>query len=183
MATYNNDILMVPYEVVPDEDKDVISKAIEEFQNKYLLSYTKTRDNKVVQKYPLPRVLFYGQTDADEAKDRHFFMEAINKSVHDTILNHNAVFLNTFHNTIKEVFHGYPIDQVGPVYYNIPHLSTQGTNQARTSHQEAALAMSDDAQAIHNSSEQIQGATTNQMQYNPGSSCATADKASSESDG
>ena len=46
---------------------------------------------------------------------------------------------------------------------------TQGTNQAGTSHQEAALAKSDDAQAIQNSSEQIQGATTHQMQYNPGS--------------
>ena len=51
---------MVPYEDLPDEDKDVISKAIEEFQNKCLLSYTKTRDNKVVQKYPLPRVLLQG---------------------------------------------------------------------------------------------------------------------------
>ena len=33
MAAYNNnDILMVPYEDLPDEDKDVISKAIEEFR-------------------------------------------------------------------------------------------------------------------------------------------------------
>ena len=32
MAAHNNcDILMVPYEDLPDEDKDVISKAIEEF--------------------------------------------------------------------------------------------------------------------------------------------------------
>ena len=32
MATHNNrDILMVPYEDLPDEDKDVIRKAIEEF--------------------------------------------------------------------------------------------------------------------------------------------------------
>ena len=32
MANYNNsDILMVHYEYLPDEDKDVISKAIEEF--------------------------------------------------------------------------------------------------------------------------------------------------------
>ena len=38
---------MVPYEDLPDEDKDVISKAIEEFQNKYLLSYTKRRDNNI----------------------------------------------------------------------------------------------------------------------------------------
>ena len=49
MATYNDsDILIVPYEDLPDKDKDVISKAIEEFQNKCLLSYTKTCDNKVV---------------------------------------------------------------------------------------------------------------------------------------
>ena len=57
MAVHNNkDILMVPYEDLSAKDKDVIGKAIEEFQNKYLLSYTKTRDNKVIQKYPLPRV-------------------------------------------------------------------------------------------------------------------------------
>ena len=82
---------MVSYEDLLDEDKDVISKAIEEFQNKCLLSYTKTRDNKVVQKYPLPRVLLHGQSDIDEAEDRRFFMEAINKFVHDVILNHNIV--------------------------------------------------------------------------------------------
>ena len=31
VAYKNNDILMVPYEDLPDEDKDIISKAIEEF--------------------------------------------------------------------------------------------------------------------------------------------------------
>ena len=125
---------MVPYEDLPDEDKDVISKAIEEFQNKCLLSYTKTHDNKVVQKYPLPRVLMHGQSDIDEADDRRFFVDAVNKSIHDAMLNHNTTFLNTFHNTMKEVFHGCPIDQVGQAYYNIPHPSTQRTNQAGTSH-------------------------------------------------
>jgi len=97
MATHNNsDILMVPYEDMPDEDKYVINKAIEEFQNKYLLSYTKTRKNKVVQKYPLTRVLLYGQSDTDKTEDRCFFVEAVNKSIHDAVLNHNIVFLNTF---------------------------------------------------------------------------------------
>ena len=68
---------------------------------------------------------------------------------------------------MKEVFHGYPINQVGPVYYNIPHPLTQGTNQAGTNHQEATLAGNDDIQVVQSSSEQVQGATTNQMQYNP----------------
>ena len=129
-----------------------------------------TRDNKVVQKYPLPRVLMHGQLDTDEANDRRFFVDDVNKSVHDAILNRNTVFLNTFHNTMREVFHGYPIDQVQPTYYNIPHLSTQLTNQAGNSHQEAALTGNDDVQAVQSSSEQVQGATTNQIQYNPRSS-------------
>ena len=86
---------MVPYKDLPAEDKNIIGKAIEEFQNKCLLSYTKTFDNKVIQKYPLPRVLMHGLSDTDEADDRHFFVEAINKSVHDAMLNHNTTFLNT----------------------------------------------------------------------------------------
>ena len=46
MAVHNNnDILMVHYEDLPDGDKDVIDKAIEGFQNKCLLSYTKTCHN------------------------------------------------------------------------------------------------------------------------------------------
>ena len=105
----------------------------------------------------------HGQTDTDEAKDRRFFVEAVNKSVHDAISNHNEVFLNKFHNTMKEVFHGFPIDQVGPAYYNIPHMSTQGSNQASTSHQEVAPAGNDDVQAVQSSSEQVSGATTNQI--------------------
>ena len=133
-----------------------------------MLSYTKTHDNKVIQKYPLLRVLMHGQSDIDEADDRHFFVDVVNKSIHDAMLNHNTAFLNTFHNTMKEVFHGFPIDQVGLAHYNISHPSTQGTNQAGTSHQEAALTGNDDVQAVQSSSEQVQGTTTNQMQYNPG---------------
>ena len=56
---------------------------------------------------------------------------------------------------MNEVFHGYPIDQIGPAYYNIPHPLTQGTNQASTSHQEAALADNDDVQAVQSSSKQV----------------------------
>jgi hypothetical protein len=105
----------------------------------------KSRDNKIIQKYPLLRVLMHGQLDTDEVDDRHFFVEAVNKSVHGAMLNHNTAFLNTFHNTMKEVFHGYPFEQVGPAYFNISHLSTQGTNHAGTSLQGAAQARDDDA--------------------------------------
>ena len=155
MAVHNNnDILMIHYEDLPDGDKGVISKATEEFQNKCLLSYTKTCDNTIVQKYPLPRVLLHGQTDVDEAEDKRFFTEAMNKSVRDAISSHNEAFLDTFHNTMKEAIHEFSVGQVGSAYYNIPHSSTQGTNQVGTSHQEVAPASDNDVQVVQSSSEQ-----------------------------
>ena len=104
-----------------------------------------------------------GQTDADETEDRRFFTEAINKSVHDAISSHNETFLGTFHNAMKEVFHGFPVGQVGLAYYNIPHPSNKGTNQVGTSHQEASPIGNDDVQAVQSLSEQAQGITTNQI--------------------
>ena len=71
-------------------------------------------------------------------------MEVVNKSVRDAISSHNEAFLDTFHNAMKEVIHGFLVGQVGPAYYNIPHPATQGTNQVGTSHQEAAPASNDD---------------------------------------
>jgi len=145
MAVHNNnDILMLYYKDLPNGDKNVIGKAIEEFQNKCLLSYSKTHNNTIVQKYPLPRVLLHGQTDTVEAKDRRFFMEVVNKYVRDAISSHNKAFLDTFHNTMKEVIHGFLVGQVGPACYDIPHLSTQWTNQVGTSHQEVTPAGNDD---------------------------------------
>ena len=163
MAVHNNNnILMVHYEDLPDGDKDVISKAIEEFHNMCLLSYTKTCDNTT-----LPRVLLHGQTDTVEAEDRRFFTETIDKSVHDAISSCNEAFVDAFHKAMKEVIHGIPVGQVGSTCYNIPDPSTQGTNQVSTSHHEATLAGNDDIQAVQNLSEQAQGTTMNQTQYNP----------------
>jgi hypothetical protein len=49
MAVYKNkDILMVAYKNLPDEDKDIINKAMVQFQNKCLMSYMKSRDNKII---------------------------------------------------------------------------------------------------------------------------------------
>ena len=53
---------------------------------------------------------------------------------------------------MKDVIHGFLVGQVGPAYYNIPHPSTQGTNQVGTSHQEAAPASNDDVQVVQSSS-------------------------------
>ena len=143
------------------------TKLQKSFRTKCLLSYTKTRDNTIVQNFPLPRVLLHRQTNTTEAEDRRFFTEIVDKSIRDAISSQNEAFLDTFHNAMREAIHGFPVGQVGPAYYNIPDLSTQGTNQVGTSHQEAAPTGNDDVQAVQGSSEQAQRTTTNHIQYNP----------------
>ena len=124
--------------------KGIINNAIEEFENKCLLSYTKTRDNIIVQKFPLPKVLLHGQTDTTEAEYRRFFKEVVDKSIRDAISSHNKAFVDVFQNALKEPIHGFPFGQGGLAYYNIPDPSTQGTNQVGTSHQEVGPAVNDD---------------------------------------
>ena len=106
VAHNNDDNLMVHYEDLPDRDKVVIGKATEEFQKKCLLSYTKTWDNTIVQKFPLPRVLLHRQIDTAKAEDRRFFTEAIDKFVRDAISSRNEAFVDAFHNATKEAIHG-----------------------------------------------------------------------------
>ena len=67
-------------------------------------------------------------------------MEVVDKSICDAISSQNEAFLDTFHKAMRETIHGCLVGQVGPAYYNILDLSTQGTNQVGTSHQEAAPA-------------------------------------------
>ena len=52
------------------------------------------------------------------------FTEAVNKSVRDAISSHDEAFLDTFHNTMKEVFHEFP-DQMVLAYYNILAIKKQ----------------------------------------------------------
>ena len=84
------------------------------------------------------------------------------------ISSHNKAFVDIFHNAMREAIHGFPVGQGGLAYYNIPDPLIQGTNQVGISHQEAAPAGNGDVQEVQGLSEQAQGTTANQIQYNPG---------------
>ena len=76
-----------------------------------MFSYTKTRDNIIIQKFPLPRVLLHGQTDTTEDEDICFFKEVIDKSIRDAISSHNEAFMDIFHNAMREAIHGFLVSQ------------------------------------------------------------------------
>ena len=109
----NQIILKVNLEDLPDDQKALIEKTAGEFRQKWLLSYSRTRDS-VVQKTPLPRVLLHGQSDPNEEAKTRIAAQMVHKTVHEAFMNHNQVLANTISDVMKEVFFGAPVDQVGP---------------------------------------------------------------------
>jgi predicted transcriptional regulator len=61
----NEAILKANLEDLPDDQKELIEQA-EEFHEKCLLSYSRTRDS-IIQKALLPSVLLHGQSEDVEA--------------------------------------------------------------------------------------------------------------------
>jgi hypothetical protein len=89
----NQTILKVKLEYLPDEQRALIDKAAEEFREKCLLSYGRTRDS-VVQKTPLPRVL-HGQSDLNEEAKVRVATQMVHKTVYEAFTNHKQVLTNT----------------------------------------------------------------------------------------
>jgi hypothetical protein len=106
----NQMILKVNLEHLPVDQKVLTKQATEEFREKCLLSYSRTRDS-VVQKTPLPSVLLHGQSEDVEVRT---IAHLVHKIVHESFTNHNKVLANMIDNVMKEVFFGAPVDLYFP---------------------------------------------------------------------
>jgi len=114
----NEHILNVSMDELPEDLKTLVETAIEEYRNKCLLCFTKTRDQAVIQKTRLPRTLLDGQRDGDAVAEHRLMVETISKTMADTLANHNEVFINSVTNAMKEALYGAPISQRGLAYTN-----------------------------------------------------------------
>ena len=112
-----NNILDVTKEELDEEQKQVIERAAQQLKHKCLVSFGKIR-GKVVLKQPMPRVLMPGETDTTDKEEQQFMMDLFNKMINEAITNHQAYFLKTFGNIMKEIFAGFPVNQMGPAYFN-----------------------------------------------------------------
>ena len=66
----NNDhVLDVSMTELPDNYRDLVLQACEQYQRKCLMSFSKNKSNKVFQKQSMPRVLLPHQTDYTEEED------------------------------------------------------------------------------------------------------------------
>ena len=102
----NDAILDIHIEDLPDEAKEIVNKAMAEFEKKCLLSFSKRRsEKKIVQKSDLPIVLLAGHSSRVTTEEKQVFLKIMHKIICETMHNHNASFLKTFWN-IMAAFNG-----------------------------------------------------------------------------
>jgi hypothetical protein len=127
----NVTILNVAMKDLDDADRTIIEKAAKEFKEKCRLSFSKTQD-KVIQKTSLLRILLLGESDIGDEQDLNRIEDSIILIINQAMRNHNRVFLTTFGNIMKETFAGFPVDQLGPCYFNIPNTEMDQPLPARS---------------------------------------------------
>jgi hypothetical protein len=130
----NAQVLGVTMDELPENMKEMVQQACDQFQHKCLMSFSKNKSNRVFQKQSLPRVLLPHQTDYSEEEDARRMAELVYKAMGDTMTNHHSAFLNTFHaimvNPLDPTADKYFEEAVGPMQG--PTLFHVPTHQEKT---------------------------------------------------
>ena len=86
-------MLNVTLDELPDQLKDLVVTAVNQYQEKCLLYFSKNRDKKVYQKTLFPRVILGGECDPSIQIKHQAMNETINKAMVATLANHNEILL------------------------------------------------------------------------------------------
>jgi hypothetical protein len=90
------DVLDVTFNELTLEQQLLLKEAIEQFQQKCLLSFSKNRSGVPFLKSEMPRVLMPGETDTTAAAEKQKVFGLIQQTMEDIMARHNTVFLSIF---------------------------------------------------------------------------------------
>jgi hypothetical protein len=107
-------IIAVTEEDLKDDQKQAMERAIEEYRQLCLKSFSLNKSGQVIQKQdlPLPRQVTF---DSNTGK----LQEMVNSAVNHALINHSNVLSNTVHNDVIRTFkEGQALPRyVGPAYH------------------------------------------------------------------
>jgi hypothetical protein len=103
---------MPEIEAVPDvtlnelssEHQLILKEAMEQFQQKCLLSFSKNRSGVPFLRIEMPRVLMPGEADATTAVEKQEAFAMVWQAMEEIIARHNTAFLNSFRQLMVGVF-------------------------------------------------------------------------------
>jgi hypothetical protein len=98
------DIMDVNIEDLSPEQRQQLQDAVDQFQQKCLLSFKKNRSGVPYLKNEMPRVLLPGESDATTQQEREECMQAFRDTVDHVLSRHHRAFLGAFKQMMVAVF-------------------------------------------------------------------------------
>jgi hypothetical protein len=81
-----------------------IKEALDQFQQKCLMSFSKNRSGVPYLKSDMPRVLLPGEPDTISAEEKQEVFRVVQRTLEDIMARHNTAFLNSFQQMMVGVF-------------------------------------------------------------------------------
>jgi hypothetical protein len=86
------------------EHQLILKEAMEQFQQKCLLSFSKNRSGVPFLRRDMPRVLMPGETDATTAAKKQEDFAMVRQAMEEIMARHNTAFLNSFRQMMVSIF-------------------------------------------------------------------------------
>jgi hypothetical protein len=99
-----HDALDVTFNELTTEQQLELKEAIDQYQHKCLLSFSKNRSGFPFLKSEMPRVLMPGETDTTATAEKQEVMGMIQQTMEDIMAKHNTAFLNIFRQMMVSAF-------------------------------------------------------------------------------
>jgi hypothetical protein len=99
-----HDVMDVTMEELSPERQLQLKEAIDQFQQKCLMSFSKNRSRVPYLKFDMPRVLLPGEPDSTSAEEKQEVFCMVQRSLEDIMSRHNTGFLNIFQQMMVDIF-------------------------------------------------------------------------------
>jgi hypothetical protein len=98
------DVMDVTMEDLSPEQQVQLKDAIDQFQQKCLMSFSKNRSGVPYLKSDMPRVLLPGEPDSMAAQEKQEVLNAFRETMDNVMAKHHTAFLNMFKQMMVGVF-------------------------------------------------------------------------------
>jgi hypothetical protein len=99
-----HDVMDVTINDLSPEQQGKLKDAIDQFQQKCLMSFGKNRSGVPYLKCDMPRVLFPGEPDSTSAQEKQEALNAFRETIETVTVKHHTAFLNMFKQMMIGVF-------------------------------------------------------------------------------
>jgi hypothetical protein len=97
-------VLDVTLNELSSEHQLLLKEAVQQFQQKCVMSFSKNRSGVPFLRIDMPRVLMPGGTDATAAAEKQEAFAMIRQAMEEIMVRHNTAFLNSFQQMMVGVF-------------------------------------------------------------------------------